>query len=331
MNALTIACCSDRGEMLGRRLKAGEVTRFPGTSTLRDWTQAGFAEGEALLFIGSCQIAVRAIAPFVKSKLTDPAVVAMDETGTYVIPLLSGHIGGANDLAEFLADRIGAQAVLTTATDRRHAFAADSWAAENGFGIVNPEAVKEISAGVLAGEELVLSVRTHHTQEEAARSFQKESMPAHGQNRQTLRLVPRTVAVGAGCRKGVDPEYLEACFWRFVKEHGIEAASVVCIASIDLKREEAALKILAAKQKIPFFTFRADELMKTPGEYASSAFVLQNTGTDNVCERAAVLSCIRLGALTRPSLMVRKTIYDGVTLAAARMDTAVSWRWQNDV
>ena len=83
MNALKIACFSDRGEMLGRRLKAGEVTRFPGTSTLRDWTQAGFAEGEAMLFIGSCQIAVRAIAPFVKSKLTDPAVVAMDETGTY--------------------------------------------------------------------------------------------------------------------------------------------------------------------------------------------------------------------------------------------------------
>lgn len=88
---------------------------------------ACFSSMDALIFVGACGIAVREIAPYVKSKKTDPAVVCIDEAGRFVIPLLSGHIGGANALAVKLAEKLGGTAVVTTATDVRGKFSVDAW------------------------------------------------------------------------------------------------------------------------------------------------------------------------------------------------------------
>ena len=318
MREIRIACFSDLGEMLARRLGTGEVTRFPGSSTLSEWTEEGFRSSDALIFVASLGIAVRSIAPFIESKLTDPAVLAIDETGAYVIPVLSGHIGGANVLAGRIAQMIGAHPVITTATDRRHTFAADSWAAENGFGIVNPEAVKAFSAAVLYGDEIVLRIRKACAENCCASP--------------ELKLIPRTVVIGAGCRKGADLIQMEKCLHEFCKRHGIEPQSICCIASIDLKKNEPALKQLAARRKIPFLTFHAQELMEIKGDFASSEFVLRTIGADNVCERAAVRAAIEmdgadLNSGVRERLFVRKESFEGVTLAAARREVIRSWEW----
>ena len=92
-----------------------------------------FNRSDAIVFVGSAGIAVRKIAPYVRDKTTDPAVVSIDELGKFVIPLLSGHIGGANDLALKIADELGATPVITTATDINHKFSVDTWAARNGY------------------------------------------------------------------------------------------------------------------------------------------------------------------------------------------------------
>ena len=110
---------------------------------------ACFSSMDALVFVGACGIAVREIAPYVKSKKTDPAVVCIDEAGRCVIPLLSGHIGGANALAVKLAEKLGATAVVTTATDVRGKFSVDAWAAQHGCAISDMALAKVVSAAIL--------------------------------------------------------------------------------------------------------------------------------------------------------------------------------------
>lgn len=127
---------------------AGSLISF---TSLRDLVQELWPQSRALIFIGACGIAVRSIAPYVKDKTGDPAVLVLDEKGRFVISLLSGHIGGANELTLAIAGLIGAQPVITTATDINQVFAVDSWAVKAGLHIVNPQAIKEISGSLLAG------------------------------------------------------------------------------------------------------------------------------------------------------------------------------------
>ena len=117
-----------KGEALARRLAEalpGSVSRCGGDVTLKGWTAEHFAQDEALIFVGAVGIAVRAIAPHCKSKAADPAVVVVDEGGNFAVPLLSGHLGGANALARALAKACDAVPVITTATDVNGLFAVD--------------------------------------------------------------------------------------------------------------------------------------------------------------------------------------------------------------
>ena len=118
------------------------------------WTESRFSSDDGILFVGACGIAVRSIAPYVASKKSDPAVLVIDECGKFVISLLSGHLGGANELALTASEILNAQAVVTTATDLHQRFAVDIFAKKNGCDIVNMTAAKEISAAVLAGEKV---------------------------------------------------------------------------------------------------------------------------------------------------------------------------------
>lgn len=112
------------------------------------------SEADAIIFVGATGIAVRAIAPFIRGKSVDPAVLVIDEAGRYVIALLSGHLGGANALARTAASLIEAEPVITTATDAESAFAVDTFAKENGFLLTDLRKAKAVSAKVLRGEKL---------------------------------------------------------------------------------------------------------------------------------------------------------------------------------
>lgn len=106
-----------------------------------------------MIFIGASGIAVRSIAPYVMSKKSDPAVLVVDECGKFVISLLSGHLGGANELALKTAEILNAVPVVTTATDLHHRFAVDVFAKKNDCSIFNMKAAKEVSAALLAGKK----------------------------------------------------------------------------------------------------------------------------------------------------------------------------------
>ena len=114
-----------RGAELAERLQKALGGETASGVTLSAWTADNFPVRRALVYVGAAGIAVRAIAPYLQSKATDPAVIAVDERGLFVVPLASGHLGGANDLARQIASLTGGTAVITTATDINGVFAVD--------------------------------------------------------------------------------------------------------------------------------------------------------------------------------------------------------------
>lgn len=117
-----------------------------------------FLSGDAMLFVGATGIAVRTIAPFVKDKLKDIPVMVMDDNGRYIIPILSGHVGGANRLAEFIGGIMGAAPVITTSTDNNNAFAVDVFAGKNKLNILNKSGIARVSSKVLEGCKIRICV-----------------------------------------------------------------------------------------------------------------------------------------------------------------------------
>ena len=290
MNIRAIAF-TDKGQSWAKTLGIQVERGIP----VMEWTKAHFYEADALLFIGAAGIAVRAIAPLVKDKTTDPAVVVMDEAGKHVIPLLSGHIGGANAIAERIAALTGAEAVVTTATDVRGVPAIDSWAVNNDAAIENPAAIKAVSAQALDGKSVGVAI----TDRDIKPPFDV-----------TLFLRPRTLALGAGCKKGADAYEFEDNALEFLRENGVSLLSVKALASIDVKKEEAAFTRFCDKYNLPLVTFDASALRAVPGTFSHSDFVEKTVGVGNVCERAAVKAS---GGV----LLAGKTVFAGMTFALA--------------
>ena len=124
----------------------------------RIFLEEAFAQQFPVIFIGALGIAVRAIAPLIRHKTVDSPVLVLDEAGQFVIPVLSGHLGGANELAQQIAESLHSAAVVTTATDVNGLFAVDVFARKNGLRVCNPEAIRHVSGKLLQGEIIVMAV-----------------------------------------------------------------------------------------------------------------------------------------------------------------------------
>ena len=287
------------------------------------WTEEAFGANDALVFIGAAGIAVRAIAPHVRTKVHDPAVVVLDELGTFAIPVLSGHLGGANELAVRLARCVGALPVVTTATDVHGLFAVDSWARKQGLTVVNPERIKWISARLLAGETVKLKSLypikgAYPAQVEADEEGYDILITHRTRGRaEALRLVPKIVTAGIGCKKGTAAETIGEAFDAALRKSGCHAAAVKAVATIDLKADEPGLLSFCENHGLPLYTYSAAELAAVPGSFTGSAFVKKTTGVDNVCERAAVLCGGRL--------LSQKEAGNGVTVALAIEEPKLSF------
>lgn len=284
--------------------------------SLSAWTEEQFRVGNDLIFVSAAGIAVRSIAPFLRDKLHDPAVVSVDEMGRFVVPLVSGHVGGANRLARRLARLLGAQAVISTATDLNDLFSVDQWASDNGILFSDRKAAKRISADLLAGWEIRIRCDVPHSAypegivegENPDLVVTAQSIESH---EGTLVLHPPVFAVGIGCKKGLPPQQVTETVERVFREHGLAAESIFCLASIDLKQEDEGIRQLASKLRIPCRFFTSAQLAAAEGVFTPSSFVRSVTGVDNVCERSAVLA-------SGGSLIVKKTACSGVTVAVAQ-------------
>lgn len=327
---MRIACLAftEKGFALARRLAnalEGTADRSGQPLNLQQWTAAHFSQEQALLYVGAVGIAVRAIAPYLQSKVTDPAVVVVDEGGQFAIPLLSGHLGGANDLARRVSKLCGAMPVITTATDVNHVFAVDEWARHQRCTVVQTQRIRHVSGTLLAGKPVRVKTEIPVDGIPPAGINLTETAPwdvyvgVAPQPDTVLWLVPQTVVLGVGCRRGISAQALEA----LLPTLNIPIASIRAVATIDLKAEEEGLLTFCNNHNWPMLTYRAEELALAKGDYTHSDFVQRITGVDNVCERAAVLG-------SGGFLIRRKLAAGGVTLAAASRPYQLNWSFHNE-
>ncbi|HIR27833.1 MAG TPA: cobalt-precorrin 5A hydrolase [Candidatus Choladousia intestinigallinarum] len=347
MKKMGIASFTARGKEAAIRLgalfqKEYEILFYykDGKESLKEWCGRCFSQAEALIFVGACGIAVRTIAPFLQDKTRDPAVLVMDEAGKYVISLVSGHIGGANRLALRVSESLGAEPVITTATDVNGKFAVDVFARDNGLVIDSMKAAKEISAAVLREnrvylycegkikgkfpEELTLWEQRELPQEKEGAviwisPFLPEK-PKEDFQGTVLHLIPKAVSVGIGCRRGKSREEIQQTVLEAASLAGVMSGAFEQAASVDLKKGEPGILGFCQEWGLPYRTYSSEELSEVTGEFSSSAFVKEITGTDNVCERAA-LACAGSGG----RLIQRKYAKNGVTAALAVREWSVDF------
>lgn len=306
---------------------------------------------DAYVFVMASGIVVRTIAPYIKSKTTDPAVIVMDQEGQYVISLLSGHLGGANALAEALAKVTDGQAVITTATDVTHVPAMDVFAKDNHLKIENIHELKFISSDMVEGRSLkvyslwpiegsfpdYVTVKRYEMAEldQIKTELQEESgnkvlisVPsiynkfAHDLSREDckdhiLYLTKQPYCVGTGCKRDMDAESYEAAFFDFIDNQQIDLSDIGALATIELKKDEICIGSLKEKYGLNLKIFSKETIDTVDFSDAAgkvietSDFVKEITGVGSVSE-----SCAWLGA-GRGRIITGKTKYKGITFSLA--------------
>lgn len=291
-----------------------------------------FCQYDALVFIMACGIVVRTIAPYIKDKKTDPAVLVLDEKGQNVISLLSGHVGGANELTAKVARMIGGNAVITTSTDVNRVIAWDVFAKENHCVIEDFDKLKQVSADLVNGKELYLyseypfdgDIPDYLKRCHDVRTVKQEWIVRISNNTEnavecenTLYIRPENLIMGIGCRKGITKEELLFAVQDFIKINHKSILSLKCAASIDIKADEKGLLEFCKDTNLELRLISREEILKVEENYTKSGFAKEKVGVASVAEPCAVL------AGRKAKLICKKTRYKGITFALAEEETVL--------
>lgn len=299
-----------------------------------------FSLCQGMVLIMALGIAVRVLAPLLRSKVSDPGVVVMDEKGNFAISLLGGHLGGANQLAREVAAATGAVPVITTATEVKGLLAVDLLALRYNLAIESMEGAKRVNASLVNGEEVyIASEYPLPLPEEGYKiiSFGEAvraklagwlvlitNRALNPPSSKILFLRPRNLVAGIGCRKGAKAAALRSALYRALSLAGRSAASLRALATIERRGEEEGLQEVARSLDIPLLVFTAEEindLMEKFPQLSRSPFVKERVGVEGVCEPTALL------AAPEGRLILSKTAIEGVTVAL--VEESYGW-WERD-
>ena len=281
-----------------------------------------FQTFDFIIFIGAVGIAVREIAPNLKNKMVDPGVIVIDELANFTIPILSGHIGQANLLSRFIADKINSTLVITTATDINNRFSIDEWASVNNMKISNMNKFKEL-ASLILNEDIGFKTDFSYDTLPNGLNVNKDNgiyVTYHNESND-LRIIPKVLHLGIGCKKGTSFDTIDKTIKEVFKDNNLNIDSIKDINSIDLKKDEEGIIKLANKLNIPFNTYSKDELNKLDGEYSYSEFVYNTVGVDCVCERSAMINSTK-------GLILRKKALNGITISVGIDDYKLSFNYR---
>ena len=349
---IAVVAITRRGALLGQRLcknmaglecyvssryagQAGSGSRRFEPTELKTLLASLWLEYDGFVLIMATGIVVRLIAPLLESKETDPAVIVMDDAGRFSISLLSGHLGGANELAERCAFTSGARAVITTATDANDLPSFDMLAKEQGWVIDDISRVKTLNSLLLDNEEIAIvdptgqtrtwlhgrgRVSFYETFAEAAVSkangflfVTNRQLPPQVSPERLLILRPRNLVLGIGCNRGTPVDEIEELAALHLKRLFLSPKSVCCIASVAAKRDEAGLVAFAEQLGVPLRCFESAELNQVTFPSPPSDHAMAAVGVAGVAEPAALL------ASGGGPLLLKKVKSATVTLAIAEL------------
>ena len=309
MSTISIIPISDSSRVLAER----SLASYPEAKILPfgSFSKEVFHESSSLVFIGAMGICVRSIAPFAEDKHTDPAVVCIDSTGKYVIPVLSGHIGGANDLSKELANLLGAEAIITTQSDNTNLWPLDTLGKKYDWTLIVKDSNAAISTFVNGKPTaLLLDIRDKGT------DYLERTVPSHvsifysfeaipqqdyellmivspqqyDTSIPTITYIPKVLHLGMGCRKDMqgDPTVVYEHIKDVLRDKRLYPEALADVNTIDLKKCEPVLTLLAyGVMECPFHTYTSEELKDIPVPNPSEK-VLEVTESSSVSEASAI-------------------------------------------
>ena len=294
---------------------------------IKELTGELFNKYECIIFVSACGIAVRCISPFLKSKFEDPAVLVVDDNGNNVISLLSGHIGGANEITLKIADVLNANPVITTSTDTNKKGALDVIVSKIGgyvenlresAKLVNSYLVDDKRVGIyfdsdyesekdslnLSGFELIdekteidaiakldalvsVTDKLRCWVDEIIYNIKKDN--EEKEDLIYIKLVPRRIALGMGCRKNTETEKMIEEFSIFSALNNIHPVAIVKTGSLIIKKDEKCMIDLSKVLCAEFNLFDVDEICTCDYMFDKSEFVKKNTGVYSVAQPSAYL------------------------------------------
>jgi len=321
-NKIAAFYVTDKGRLLAERIR----NLYPGVKVIKFSTSAvkgAWDEYKSFIFIMAVGIVVRTVAPLIKDKKSDPAVIVLDENGKYAISLLSGHLGGANERAGEIADFLGGEAVITTASNVNGLTSIDLWARDNDLVIEDWKLLPHIGTrlinkGVLnvyADVEVTLPGEFLNVTDPASADLIITHMKSLSA-REGFYLRPKNLVVGIGCNRGTSAEEIEAAVRKALDEHNLSFLSVRSVATIHIKAGEPGIRMFCERYSFDVLSFRPEELNGVAGVARSEA-AFRATGAKAVAEPSALL------ATGAEKLLIPKQKIGNVTVAAAEIKKGV--------
>lgn len=285
-----------------------------------------FDEYDGLIFISATGIAVRLINPYIINKTVDPAIVVVDDEGNFSISLLSGHIGGANEVAKWVADTIGAIPVITTASDNRGIESIDLFAMKNNYYMENMRAIKDITAMMVNKNKIgfysELKEVIKYDNLKIIDNFQDIDHSIKGviivssqkdiniPYEKYCRLIPKNINIGIGCRRGMEGKRIIEAIENILTQLNLSFNAIKAIGTIEVKKDEIGIIEACNHFNCPLKIFTLEEIKKVEDNFPKSQFVKETIGVYSVSEPSAHL----LGG----KMLTGKIKIDGITISISK-------------
>lgn len=279
---------------------------------LQNFFEKNLLKYDTFLFITASGIAVRTIAPFIKSKDKDPAVLTMDEEGNFIISLLSGHLGGANEAAKILGEITGAVPVISTASDVSGKIAVDTIAMKINGKLESLESAKKVTSLIVAGKEVDIKVSENMENENP----QGVILISNRKNIEIAKIIPQNIVVGIGCKKNKEAEKIIDAVKDSFEKLNLCEESIRVFATVDIKENEAGIIGTAEYFGKELKIISREDIQKIENNFETSQFVKKSIGVG-----AVSAPCAFIAGKGRGKFLAEKLKYEGITISIFEEET----------